>query len=81
MQWPKRIVIFYICHVTQADLSTGFVAKTVISKYWKQELTVKTLAQCTQKETETCNMCLFESQILFYHRAGTAGVNGINALD
>ena len=26
-------------------------------------------------------MCLFESQILFYHRAGTAGVNGINALN
>ena len=26
-------------------------------------------------------MYLFESQILFYHGAGTAGVNGINALN
>ena len=24
-------------------------------------------------------MCLFESQILFYQRVGTAGVNAINA--
>ena len=26
-------------------------------------------------------MCLFESQILFYQRAETAGVSGINALN
>ena len=41
-------------------------------------LTVKTWFT-GQNEIETYKMCLFESQILFYQKARTAGVNAINA--
>ena len=30
-----------------------------------------------QNKTETCTMCLFDNQILFCKRAGSAGINAI----
>ena len=84
----QKIITFNISHVTQENLSTGFRAKKRLFPDKASKTYCKTRVNCqnfdilhTQNETETNKMSLFESQILFYQRAGTAGVNAINALN
>ena len=84
MWWykPKKSQQFNFCHVTADNLSNGCgmkwsyfqkrPVKSTGNKSWPPKLRF-----IAQNKTETCTICLFDSQILFSERAGSVGGNAL----